>query len=83
MVALALGGPGCTLHVLAGADRTSLGDDHGYGWHLGFGAGVAFDPRAKGAVAVTASRRADHPGVGYTSYRTDGWEARGAGPWPA
>lgn len=75
----------CSLHLLAGADRTSHPDGQGYGWHLGFGAGVAFDPRTKGAVAVSASRRADHPGTGYTSYRTDGWEARGELdlPWPA
>lgn len=76
---------GCSLHLLAGADRTSQPDGKGYGWHLGFGAGLTYDPRQKGAIAVAASRRADHPGTSIESYRTDGWEARGQLdlPWPA
>ncbi len=78
LAAAVLGASGCSLHVFAGADRTTVAGDAGYGWHLGFGAGFAFDPRQKGSVAVAASRRADSPGVGYDSYRTDGWEARGA-----
>ena len=76
---------GCALSIAGGADRNTQPDGAAVGWHLGLSAGFTFDPRQKGALAVAASRRADHPGTSIESYRTDGYEVRGDLdlPWPA
>lgn len=84
IVAIALVG-GCHLQIFAGADHVTQPGGARNGWHLGFGAGAALEPRRKAALMVTRTRRVTHTKGEVDSMRAGGWELRGDLdlPWPA